>query len=153
MISKTRKLITIHGVSCHSIATNKGVLRQAIVHPHADNRHFKKEIPMALKVFSVKDKATGQVVRLVKAETRGQVNKYLQNAVEVEAASALDIADLLTNGSGLKLESAESVDAGDADEVAAPAAAAPAPAAEATPVAAVAPTVEAAPVAETPAAE
>lgn len=73
---------------------------------------------MALKVFSVKDKATGAVVRLVKAETRGQVNKFLQNAVEIEAASALDIADLLTGGTSLKLESAESVDAGDADEAA-----------------------------------
>lgn len=74
---------------------------------------------MAAKIFSVKNRATGAVERLVKAETRGQVNKHLVSSVEIEAVGAVDIVDLLSSGN-LRVEDAtaqvadEGAGAGDA---------------------------------------
>jgi len=61
---------------------------------------------MAYKVFIVKEKSTGKATRIVKAETRGQVNKFLNKLYEIEAANALEIAELLGT-TDIKLETAE----------------------------------------------
>lgn len=52
---------------------------------------------MSLKPFIVKDKKSN-AVRIIKAETRGQVSKYLALNFEIEMASALDVMDVMANG-------------------------------------------------------
>lgn len=63
---------------------------------------------MPAKIFSVKNRATGKVERLVKAETRGQVNKHLVSSVEIESVGAVDIVDLMGSGT-LRVEDATQV--------------------------------------------
>lgn len=63
---------------------------------------------MAVKIFAVKNKTTRQVERLVKAETRGQVNKHLASVVEIEAVGAVDLVDLLQSGT-LRVEDATAI--------------------------------------------
>lgn len=61
---------------------------------------------MALKIFGIKDKATNKTTRLVKAETKAQVNRHLINSVEIEPMSAIDLADLMATGEVLHIETA-----------------------------------------------
>ncbi len=88
---------------------------------------------MALKIFSIKNKATGVVERLVKADTRGQVNKHLVASVEVEPVGAVELMEMVAANNTLRVEDATAqpadagADAGDAaGEPAAGDAAAPA---------------------------
>lgn len=53
---------------------------------------------MAIKIFSIKNKATGKIERLIKAETKGQVNKHLAASVEIEPIGAVEIVDLMSQG-------------------------------------------------------
>lgn len=50
-----------------------------------------------VQVFSVLNKSTGKK-DLVKAETRGQVTKFLANNFVIEKANALDVADIMAAG-------------------------------------------------------
>lgn len=86
---------------------------------------------MAIKIFSIKNKATGKVERLIKAETKGQVNKHLAASVEIEPIGAVEIVDLLGQGTLI----VEDATAQAADDSAAPAAP-EAPAAPTAPAAA-----------------
>jgi hypothetical protein len=87
---------------------------------------------MAAKIFSITNTRTGAVERLVKADTRGQVNKHLQKMYAVEIMGAVEIADLAMKGQlvvdDATAEAAEPGE-GESDDAAAAAAAAAAPAA------------------------
>ena len=52
---------------------------------------------MAIKIFSIKNKATGKIDRLVKAETKSQVNKHLAASVEIEPIGAVEIVNLMNH--------------------------------------------------------
>lgn len=53
---------------------------------------------MAIKIFSIKNKATGKIDRLIKAETKGQVNKHLVSSVEIEVIGAVEAVELMGSG-------------------------------------------------------
>lgn len=63
---------------------------------------------MSLKIFSVINKETMALDILVKAETRGQVQKYLVSSMVIEPADAVEVADMMVSGD-LKLEDARAV--------------------------------------------
>ena len=56
------------------------------------------------KMFAVRDKKTGEVSRLVRAEKKGDVIKHLVAAYEVEEAKAVEATELVMNG--LQIETA-----------------------------------------------
>lgn len=70
---------------------------------------------MAAKIFSITNTNTGAVERLVKAESRGQVNKHLQKMFAIDVMGAVEVADLAMRGQ-LVLEdaTAEASDPGEA---------------------------------------
>lgn len=73
----------------------------------------------ALKIFAVRNKnAAGEVQRLVKAATRGQVRTYLASNIEIESLDAAELVDVLDK-TDLKVEDATRVaDDDGADETA-----------------------------------
>ena len=68
----------------------------------------------ALKIFAVRNKTTRQVERLIKAGTRGQVQKFLVASIEIDSLDAVDLADLMDLG--LKVEDGTQVSAGEGNE-------------------------------------
>jgi hypothetical protein len=54
---------------------------------------------MAVKIFAIKNKASGQVERLVKAESQSQVKKHLNASIEIEAMGAVEVVDIMASGS------------------------------------------------------
>lgn len=63
----------------------------------------------ALKIFAVRNKnAAGEVQRLVKAATRGQVRTYLASNIEIESLDAAELVDVLDK-TDLKVEDATRV--------------------------------------------
>lgn len=50
------------------------------------------------KMFAVRDKTTGEISRLVRAEKKGDVIKHLVAAYAVEEANAVDATELVMNG-------------------------------------------------------
>lgn len=71
---------------------------------------------MAAKIFSITNTHTGVVERLVKANTRGQVNKHLQKMFVIDIMGAVNVADLAMRGQ-LVVEdaTAEAQEPGEAD--------------------------------------
>lgn len=51
---------------------------------------------MALALFVVTDKTTNKPLHLVKANSKGQVNKHLAANVKIDKVSALDLGDIMT---------------------------------------------------------
>lgn len=102
----------------------------------------------ALKIFAVRNKnAAGEVQRLVKAATRGQVRTYLASNIEIESLDAADLVDVLDK-TDLKVEDATRVaDDDGADETATSTATTGTPEAGATASAAPADATDAAPAA------
>lgn len=53
---------------------------------------------MATKIFSITNAQTAAVERLVKANSRGQVNKHLQKMFTIDTMGAVEIAELAMRG-------------------------------------------------------
>lgn len=70
---------------------------------------------MAAKLFAVRDKTTKTVQRLIKAETKGQVNKHLATSVIVEVIGALDAVEIAQEGK-IRIEDATAEVAGDGED-------------------------------------
>lgn len=55
-----------------------------------------------LKLFIVRDKkAPNAVPRLIKAETKGQVAKFLSNSISIEQGESIEVADIMGQHPGL----------------------------------------------------
>lgn len=72
-----------------------------------------------VQVFSVLNKTTGKK-DLVKAETKGQVTKFLANNFVIEKAGALDVAEIMANGGALQDATAVVEQAASSDAAAEP---------------------------------
>lgn len=70
---------------------------------------------MAAKLFAVRNKTTKAVERLIKAETKGQVNKHLANSVIVETIGALDAVEIAQEGK-IRIEDATALVEGDGED-------------------------------------
>lgn len=88
---------------------------------------------MAIKIFSIKNKATGKIERLIKAESKGQVNKHLAACVDIDTIGSVEIVDLMSQGALIAVEDATSQASDGNDESAAAPAIAVTPAAAASP--------------------
>lgn len=63
-----------------------------------------------LKLFVIKDKKNpNSVPRLIKAETKGQVSKFLSNSTSIEPGTPLDVAEIMGDHPGLVIEDASAV--------------------------------------------
>jgi hypothetical protein len=66
------------------------------------------------RIYAIHNKIDGTTL-LVKAETKGQVNKYLQSNFSIEMAGSVEVADFMINGA--KVVDATSISTvGDAPE-------------------------------------
>jgi hypothetical protein len=73
---------------------------------------------MAAKIYSIKDKATGEIQRLVKADSQSQVKRHLAASFEIETIGAVEVVELMSGSKKIVVEDASAV----ADDEAAPAA-------------------------------
>lgn len=63
-----------------------------------------------LKLFVIKDKKNpNSVPRLIKAESKTQVSKFLSNSTSIEPGTPLDVAEIMSDHPGLAIEDASTV--------------------------------------------